>query len=275
MAYSATAARNQKTLISCMKFKYSGLSEGRGPRYHQGMSTQLLQGKRAIVTGGSKGIGRAIVEYLAMAGASVALCSRHAEDAEKTAADLAAKTNNKIIGHAVDVSNSEQVANFFAAVDRELGGVDILVNNAGVGIFRSVADLTIEEWRTTIGTNLDGVFYCSHEAIPRMRAAGGGAIINISSLAGKNPLPGGAAYNASKFALTGFSEAMMLDHRNDNIRVTYIMPGSVATSFSPGSEQASWKIAPEDIAQIVINVLAMPSRTLISCVEVRPSKPQK
>lgn len=235
----------------------------------------LLEGKRALVTGGSKGIGRAIAESLAMAGASVALCARNAAEAEKTAAELSAKTKSKIAGLAADVRSSEQVSKLFAGVDRELGGIDVLVNNAGVGIFRSVADLTIQDWRSTLETNLDGVFYCCHEAIPRMKAAGGGSIINISSLAGKNPFQGGSAYNASKFALNGFSEAMMLDHRNDNIRVTYIMPGSVDTSFSPRSEPASWKIGPEDIAQIVMDVLAMPVRTLISRVEVRPSRPPK
>ncbi len=134
-----------------------------------------------------------------------------------------------------------------------------------------------EKWHQVIETNLNGVFYCCHEAIPVMRGRGGGWIINIASLAGKNPLPGGAAYNASKFGLVGFSEALMLDVRQDDIRVNYIMPGSVATHFNdhtPGEEDA-WKIQPEDIAQIVMDLLAFPGRTLPSRVEVRPSKPPK
>jgi NADP-dependent 3-hydroxy acid dehydrogenase YdfG len=126
-----------------------------------------------------------------------------------------------------------------------------------------------------IETNLNGAFYCSHEALPQMRDSGGGYIINISSLAGKNPFAGGAAYNASKFGLNGLSEATMLDHRYDNIRVSYIMPGSVDTDFSPRTGRASWKIAPEDIATIVMTLVTMPSRTLVSRVEVRPTQPAK
>jgi len=155
---------------------------------------------------------------------------------------------------------------------------------------RNVADLSVEDWQFTIDTNLNGVFHCCREALSRFRAKGGGQIVNISSLAGKNPFAGGAAYNASKFALTGFSEAVMLDQRNQNVRVSYIMPGSVATEFgaqarvrsnaSAGStaesaSDESWKIAPEDIADIVRLTLALPERTLISRVEVRPSRPKR
>ena len=136
------------------------------------------------------------------------------------------------------------------------------MNNAGLGIFRPTAELTVEDWQTVVDTNLNGVFYCCREALPLMRKAGGGWIVNISSLAGKNPFAGGAAYNASKFALNGFSEAMMLDHRNENIRVSYIMPGSVDTEFGRNPAGASWKIAPEDVAEIVMSILRMPERTL-------------
>ncbi len=128
-------------------------------------------------------------------------------------------------------------------IDETFGGLDILVNNAGLGIFAPVAELTFDAWRETLETNLSGVFYCCKEAIPRLRRRGGGSVINISSLAGKNPFAGGAAYNASKFGLNGFSEAMMLDHRYDRIRVSYVMPGSVDTDFSPRSSRAEWKIA--------------------------------
>jgi short-subunit dehydrogenase len=123
--------------------------------------------------------------------------------------------------------------------------------------------------------NLTGVYYCSHEALPRMRRRGAGYIVNISSLAGKNAFGGGAAYNASKFGLNGFSEAMMLDHRHDNVRVSYIMPGSVDTDFGAPSGPASWKIQPEDVAEVTMTLLRMPARTLVSRVEIRPSKPQK
>ncbi len=234
-----------------------------------------LNGKFAVVTGGTKGIGKAIAEALAVAGASVAICARSQAEITSTVAGINPRIRGIVIGKVVDLRNSDEVSGFFEFVDSELGGIDILVNNAGVGIFRSVRDLTISDWRTTLETNLSAVFYCCHEALPRMIIRGGGSIVNISSLAGRNPFAGGAAYNASKFALNGFSEALMLDHRNDNIRVTYVMPGSVDTGFSPRSERAPWKIAPEDVAQVVMDVLAMPERTLISRVEMRPSRPGK
>jgi NADP-dependent 3-hydroxy acid dehydrogenase YdfG len=234
-----------------------------------------LEGKYAVVTGGGRGIGKAITEALALAGASVAICGRSEKTITASVGDLTPRIKGKVIGKAVDLRNSSEVADFFRFVQGAFGGIDILVNNAGVGIFRSVRDLSFEDWRTTLETNLSGVFYCCHEALPIMISRGGGSIINISSLAGKNPFAGGAAYNASKFGLNGFSEAMMLDHRNDKIRITYVMPGSVDTGFSPRSESASWKIAPEDVAQVVMDVLSMPERTLISRVEIRPSRPGK
>ena len=240
------------------------------------MSTPFLQQRNAVVTGGTRGIGLAIARALAGAGASVAICGRNQSDVDTTAQELSAQTNGKVVGKAADVSDSGQVAEFFQFVDQALGGLDILVNNAGVGAFRSTADLSIEDWRRVIDTNLSGVFYCCHEALPRMKNRGGGYIINMSSLAGKNPFAAGAAYNASKFGLNGFSEAMMLDHRYDDIRVSYIMPGSVDTEFagSPATG-AGWKIASDDIAAIVMMLLQMPSRTLVSRIEVRPSKPKK
>jgi NAD(P)-dependent dehydrogenase (short-subunit alcohol dehydrogenase family) len=152
-----------------------------------------------------------------------------------------------------------------------------LINNAGIGVFLSVADLTPEQWRQVIDTNLTGVFNCCHAAIPFMKRKGGGYIINISSLAGKNPFKGGAAYNASKFGLNGFSEAIMQDLRYDNIRVSYVMPGSVNTQFGGSLHEAdsAWKLAPEDVAQVVIDLLRHDPRCLPSCVEMRPSKPLK
>jgi 3-oxoacyl-[acyl-carrier protein] reductase len=239
-----------------------------------------LRGKRAVVTGASKGIGFAVAKALLEQGAQVAICARSEKPLQEAVARLrgaAAAGSGKIVGQSADVSRSGEVARFFEFAGTELGGLDILVNNAGLGIFRPAAELTIEEWDRQIGVNLSGAFYCSRETLSRFDRSRGGWIVNISSLAGKNPFSGGAAYNASKFGLNGFSEAMMLDHRNDNVRVSYIMPGSVDTHFSGTAAQptSSWKIAPEDIAQIVLNVLQMPGRTLISRIEVRPSRPQK
>jgi 3-oxoacyl-[acyl-carrier protein] reductase len=235
----------------------------------------FLSNKVAAVTGATKGIGKAIAQSLAREGASVAICGRTQKSAEATAKEIADKTGSSVLGMAVDVADPIAVSKFFKLVDDRFGGLDILVNNAGVGIFSSVADLTLEAWKQTLETNLHGVFYCCKEGISRLRERGGGAIINISSLAGRNPFAGGAAYNASKFGLNGFSEALMLDHRNDKIRVTYVMPGSVDTDFSPRSARGSWKIAPEDVADVVISVLRMPERTTVSRVEMRPSIPPK
>jgi NAD(P)-dependent dehydrogenase (short-subunit alcohol dehydrogenase family) len=236
---------------------------------------KFLIGKTAVVTGGTRGIGRAIAERLLRDGAQVAICGRSAAGVEHTVKELAAETGGKVAGQPADVCSLPDVRTLFRFVDEQFGGFDVLINNAGIGIFASVSQITPEDWRRTLETNLTGVFYCCHEALPRFGNRGGGFIINISSLAGKNPFAGGAAYNASKFGLNGFSEAMMMDHRYDNVRVCCVMPGSVATDFSPRNPAADWKIAPEDIAEIVSSVLRMPERTLISRVEVRPSKPRK
>jgi NAD(P)-dependent dehydrogenase (short-subunit alcohol dehydrogenase family) len=224
------------------------------------------------VTGGTRGIGRAVARRLLDEGAAVAICGRAREHVEKAVREMASG-GGKIIGEAADVSKLDDIRRFFQTVDDKLGTVDFLINNAGVGIYKPAVDLTPEEWHRMIDLNLSGVYYCTREALRRMIGRGG-YIINMSSLAGKNPFAGGAGYNASKFGLTGFSEAAMMDHRYDNVRVSYIMPGSVATEFG-SSGPADWKIAPEDIAEVVVTMLHMPQRTLISRVEMRPSKPKK
>lgn len=233
----------------------------------------LIKGKTAIVTGGSRGIGRAIVQSLLTEGVSVAFCSQSAESTEKAIQELAA--GDQAMGQAVDVQNPESVEQFVTAVEKRFGGVDILVNNAGIGVFQPAGELTIDAWEQVIGTNLTGVFHFCRAVLPRFKARGGGQIINVSSLAGKNPFAGGSAYNASKFGLNGFSDALMLDYRQENVRVSLIAPGSVDTEFSPrsGSGSADWKIAPEDVAEAAMAILKMPTRTLMSLVELRPSKP--
>ena len=234
-------------------------------------------GKVAIVTGSSKGIGYAIAEALIGAGASVTVSARNPREVADAAARLNGMGKGRALGVPCDVGHPEQVRELVSRTASELGGLDILVNNAGVGAFAPVAELRIEQWDQTIGTNLSGVFYCCREAIPHLRKRGGGWIINIASLAGKNAMPGGTAYNASKFGLVGFSEALMLDVRYDNIRVSYLMPGSVATHFNdhtPGEADA-WKIQPEDVAQVVLDLLDSPARTMASRVELRPSRPPR
>jgi NAD(P)-dependent dehydrogenase (short-subunit alcohol dehydrogenase family) len=235
------------------------------------MPEKNIENKVAIVTGGSRGIGRAIAERLAREGARVAICGRRQKSVDEVLAGLSRA--GEVFGMAADVSKADDVRRFISEVERKFGAIHILINNAGAGVFRSVADLEPADWERMIGLNLSGVYYCCHEVLPIFRKNPGGDVINISSLAGKNAFAGGAGYNASKFGLTGFSEAMLLDHRQEGIRVSYIMPGSVDTEFGGGAAGADWKIAPEDIAEIVVTLLRMPRRTTVSRVEVRPSRP--
>jgi short-subunit dehydrogenase len=183
----------------------------------------------------------------------------------------------RVIGFVCDVRKYNRVKALVDDTVKELGGLDILINNAGIGVFESVEETSPEDFRAMLETNLFGVFYCCHEAIPQMKKRGGGYILNISSLAGANPHPRMAAYNASKFALNGFSEALMQEVRHDNIKVSYIMPGSVNTEFggdSPSNEK-SWQLTPQDIARVVIDLMHHDDRALPSRVEIRPSRPPK
>ncbi len=239
------------------------------------MSTAFLEGKTALVTGATRGIGYAIAAALSDAGATVVVCGRKEPGVSEAVRRLTNLSSSKVIGKAADVRTNTEVEELFAWIDGQTDGLDILVNNAGIGLFKSTAELTVEEWQRTLETNLSGAFYCSRAALARFKKRGGGYIVNIGSLAGKDAFAGGAAYNASKFGLTGLTEAMLLDHRYDGVRVTHVMPGSVDTEFSGGSARADWKIAPEDIGEIVLMLLRMPERTLVSRVEVRPSKPRK
>jgi NAD(P)-dependent dehydrogenase (short-subunit alcohol dehydrogenase family) len=239
---------------------------------------ESLNGKVAAVTGGTRGIGRAIVERLLQEGAAVALCGQTQESAVRAAGEL--RTKGRVFGMAADVTNQDQVRVFFDAIDGQFGRLDILVNNAGAGVFKKVAEMSPAEWRRNIELNLNGSFYCTREALSLFRRTGGGFVVNISSLAGKNAFSGGAGYNAAKAGLNLFTEALMLDHRYDNIRVCSIMPGSVDTDFSgdpgkPRTGDTSWMIAPEDVAEAAALVLKMPARTMISRVEMRPSQPRK
>jgi len=234
-----------------------------------------LFGKKAIVTGGTRGIGKEIAKMLLGRGAAVAICGRSEEGVQKAVQELAAETGGRIIGGKCDVTDAGDIRKFYSYTDDKLGSLDILVNNAGIGIFRPVADLLPEEWHRTIETNLSSVFHFCHLAMERFRKGNGGFVVNISSLAGKNAFAGGGAYNASKFGLNGFTEALMLDHRADNVRVCSVMPGSVATAFFGSENKADWKIQPEDVAEVVRMVLEMPERTMVSRVEIRPSKPAK
>lgn len=236
-----------------------------------------LEGKTAVVTGGTRGIGRAIAESLVSAGVNVAFSARHERDIELAVAELNKVGRGRAAGFLCDVRDESQVQAFFAHTVEQFGGVDILVNNAGIGMFTTVESMSPDDFRAVIETNLCGVFYCCHEAIPLLKQRGGGYIINISSLAGTNAHPRMAAYNASKFGLNGFSEALMQEVRHDNIKVSYIMPGSVNTEFGgdqPSDEQ-SWQLQPADIAKTVMDLLSYPDRALASRIELRPSRPPR
>ena len=234
-----------------------------------------LAGKVAIVTGGTRGIGRAIASSLVKAGVQVAITARREQDLAQAASQL--NQHGKAAGYVCDVRDYDHVRSMFARITDDFGGVDILINNAGIGIFSSVEAMSVEDFRAVLETNVFGVFFCCHEAIPLMKRRGGGYIINISSLAGANPHPNMAAYNASKFGLNGFSEALMQEVRHDGIKVSYIMPGSVNTEFGGDepSDTKSWQLQPDDVAKVVMDLLEYPDRALPSRVEIRPSRPPK
>jgi NAD(P)-dependent dehydrogenase (short-subunit alcohol dehydrogenase family) len=233
--------------------------------------------RAAIVTGGTRGIGYAIAAALLESGARVMITGRQQRGVDAAVAELAAsaRDSGRVAGRAVDVRSSAAATSLVSETVERFGSLDILINNAGVGAFSTVENTTDEVWARVIDTNLTGVFYCCRAAIPAMRKAGGGWIINIASLAGRNAFVNGGAYGASKAGLVSFTESLMLEVREDNIRVSVVMPGSVATEFStrPGSQAGdAWKLAPDDIARVVMDLLGHPVRSMPSKVEIRPTR---
>jgi NAD(P)-dependent dehydrogenase (short-subunit alcohol dehydrogenase family) len=237
---------------------------------------QLLANKVALITGGSKGIGYGIAESLLREGMKVVITSRSKSSADKAAAALSKTGKGEVIGLAADVRDHKAQQDLVNQVIAKWGAIDVLVANAGIGYFGSIETLTVEDWQETVDTNLSGVFYSIKACLSALKKSKG-YIITMASLAGTNFFAGGSAYNASKFGLVGFSQAVMMDVRNHGIKVTTIMPGSVSTNFNnaaPSPEDA-WKIQPEDIGQMVVDLLQMNPRTLPSKIEVRPSIPAK
>ncbi|MBA2666149.1 MAG: SDR family oxidoreductase [Trueperaceae bacterium] len=233
-----------------------------------------VAGTAVLITGGSKGIGLATAEALVDAGAHVAITARDAELVRETAERLGARGGGRAIGVPTDVRDLAQQEHAVAETLAAFGRLDALIANAGVGRFGSIADLSVEDWHTVIDTNLTGVFYSIKATLDALTASQG-TIVTIGSLAGANFFAGGSAYNASKFGLTGFTQAVMLDLRDRGIKVSTIMPGSVATSFGgrePSSADA-WKIQGDDIAEMVVYLLRTHPRALPSKIEVRPSRP--
>ena len=234
-----------------------------------------FEGRVALVTGGTKGIGLAAVKELLGAGFQVAFSARSGPDVERVAADLT--DQGEVLGIAADVRDPEACESLVRQTVDRFGGLDVLVNNAGVGIFVPIQEMSIEDWHTQIDTNLNGVFYLSRASVPHLRNSTDAWIINIGSLAGRNAFGGGVAYNASKFGLRGMSEAMMLDLRYEGIRVSLIMPGSVATDFGsrPADAKEGWALTSEDVGRAVLDLLRYPGNAHVSKVEMRPSQPPR
>ena len=239
--------------------------------------SESLSGQVALVTGGSRGIGLAIAGALIAEGVRVSITGRsegHLSAARRTLENAGPAVVETLVA---DVRRYDEVERAVAATVARFGGLDVVINNAGVGIFADVADMTPAQWAEVVDTNLTGVFNACHAAIPHLRRRGGGFIINISSLASRNAFPKAAAYCATKSGLNAFSDALMQEVRYDNIRVSLVLPGSVATEFSGGDQAkgADWKVSADEVAEVVINLLHHPARSLPSRVELRPTKPPR
>ena len=235
----------------------------------------MLQGKVALVTGGSRGIGLAIARALLAQGAAVAITGTNESHLGAAATEL--QGGGSLLPLRGDVRRYDDVERVVSDVAARFGGLDIVINNAGIGIFSTVAEMSLQQWNDVIQTNVSGVFHVCHAALPQLKARGGGWIINISSLASANAFPNAAAYCASRAALNAFSEALMQEVRHDGIRVACVLPGSVRTEFggrTPGAGE-DWKLAPDDVAEVVVDLIRHSGRSLPSRVEIRPSRPPK
>lgn len=230
----------------------------------------------ALVTGATEGIGRATAFALGRAGYRVGVCARTAAKVDTLLSDLRT-AGITAAGRAADVGNPESVRALIQSVTTELGPVDTLVNNAGIAIFRPFSELTLDDWDATMATNLRSLFLVTREVLPGMRERKEGVIVNMASLAGKNPIAGGTAYVASKHAVLGFSRSLMLEVRKDGVRVLAICPGSVDTALIRNvrrpAESAGDMLQPEDVAQAILDALRMPARALVSEIDIRPSNP--
>lgn len=237
-----------------------------------------VSAKVAVVTGGSRGIGLAIARTLLSRGLHVVVSGTDEQTLAAATDSLRAGAGTDVGVHhlTVDVRDADASERLMREAEIRFGGIDVLVNNAGVGVYRSVEDMSLDAWRLMLDTNLTGVFLCCQAALPRLRARGGGWIINIGSLSATGPFAGGAGYCATKAGLMAFSDALMQEVRHDGIRVSCVMPGSVNTGFGGHALQtADWKLSPDDVALAVADLLEFPARSLPSRIELRPSQPPR
>jgi 3-oxoacyl-[acyl-carrier protein] reductase len=230
----------------------------------------------ALVTGATAGIGRATAFALGRAGYRVGVCARTAARVEALVAELRAE-GIPAAGRAADVGRAEAVETLVSAITTELGPVDTLINNAGIAIFRPLTELSLEDWDATMATNLRSLFLVTRAVLPGMVERKSGIIVNVASLAGKNPIAGGVAYAASKHAVLGFSKSLMLEVRKSGVRVLAICPGSVDTALirniRPPHAQEGEMLQPEDVAQAILDAVRMPSRATVSEIDIRPANP--
>lgn len=234
----------------------------------------MIENKVAYITGGTKGVGYGIAKILLENGISVAFSGRKKEDVEKVEKELKQYSTN-VLGLISDVKNLDNESNAVKRIIEKFGRLDFVIANAGLGIFKPVDELSSEEWNEMIETNLTGVFHTLKASVEELKKTEG-YYITISSLAGANFFENGAGYNASKFGVVGFTQAAMIDLRKYNIKSTVIMPGSVATHFNGNvpSEKDAWKIQPEDMGSLVLDILKMNPRVLPSKIEFRATKPK-
>lgn len=233
-----------------------------------------LQGKTSLITGGSKGIGRAIAEQMLQAGMNVGITGRSINSLKSVSEELIAKYGDKVVAFEADVRNYKAQQDAVRDLVAKFGSLDVVIANAGVGHFAPIDEMTHDQWNDIIDINLTGVFNTVKASVESIKQSEG-YIITIASLAGTNFFAQGSAYNASKFGLVGFTQAIMLDLRKYGVKVSTIMPGSVSTYFNDHTpnEADAWKIQPEDIAELTMDILNMNPRTLPSKIEVRPSRP--
>ena len=233
--------------------------------------------KSVLVTGGTRGIGNAVARRFAREGWSVAISGRTLESVRNALAAFQ-KDGLLVEGKSADSRKEDDIRDLVEFASERFGGLDVLVNNAGIGLFGKVSEMDPKDFRAVVETNLLGPFYGIRFAAPIMKKNGGGFIVNIASLASINAFSGGAAYNASKFGLLGLSDAAMLELRHDGIRLSVVMPGSVATQFAgrdSAGEDDSWMVSADDVAQAVFELVSYPDRTIASRIELRPSHPKK